>query len=62
MTKLTEATKARKMHAALAQLAHEYAISEDVAERACSTTVHKAMMDLPDYSKARLYDILQTAQ
>ena len=59
MTVLTEKTKARKMTEAFAQLAKEYAVSEDAAERACSTAVHKAMMSLPSYSLAKLYDILK---
>lgn len=60
MTVLTETIKASRMTKALSALEAEYMASADKAERACAKTVHRANFDLPDYSKARLFDILTT--
>lgn len=58
---MTEHEKSREMTAAFFALEREYLESKCAAENACAKTVHRANLDLPSYSKARLYDILKQA-
>jgi hypothetical protein len=51
-------TKAKMMTVALKVLENKYRASDDAAERACAETVRQINVSLPDYSKERLYDIL----
>jgi len=55
---LTPANKARKVTTALSMLALEYAMSDDPGERKYADPLHAAMRELPEESKAKLYDIL----
>jgi hypothetical protein len=58
MATLTEYTKARLMTDALSKLEAEYMASIDPVEKKLAKPVHLANFDLPDHSKAKLYDIL----
>lgn len=61
MTVLTEYNKAKRITVALSTLESEYMSSDNKAEKACAKIVHRANFDLPDYSKAKLFDILMSA-
>jgi len=53
-------TKAKRITLALRNLEAEYRASSDQAENACAETVRRINVDLPDYSKERLFDILMS--